>query len=221
MTDRGLAPVVPDRTEVLSTDTQRIGIVGAGRLGQALSRRAAAAGVEVIICNSRDPATLAGFVRDAGPGIAAATIAEATSPEIVVLAVPWQRLDAVFETVPDWEGRIVVDATNPIVAGEVAALGERTSSEVVADGLPGAHLVKAFNTLPAPLLAVTPRRRAGRRVTFVAGDHQRSKGDVLRLVEQLGFAAIDLGPLRCGGALMQYPGGSLAALDLLRIDAKA
>ena len=85
----------------------------------------------------------------------------------------------------------------------------------MADGLPGGHLVKAFNTLPASLVAVETRHDAGRRVVFVAGDHERSTSGVMRLVSQMGFAPVNLGGLRQGGAMMQFPGGPLAGLDLL------
>jgi predicted dinucleotide-binding enzyme len=203
----------------LSIDGTRIGIVGAGRLGQAIARRAAASRVVAIICNSRGPESLGGFVAEVGPLVVAGTIAEAADPEIVVLAVPWSRLPEILEAVPDWEGRIIIDATNPIVTSrEPVELDGRTSSEVVADGLPGAHLVKALNTLRPEHIAADPHIAGGRRVVFLAGDHERSKVAAGRLIDKLGFAPIDLGTLGSGGRLMQFPGGPLPMLNLIRLD---
>ncbi len=203
----------------MNTDGTRIGIVGAGRLGQALARRAAASGVAAVICNSRGPESLRGFAAEVGQLVTAGTLAEATDPEIVVLALPWARLPEILDAVPDWEGRIVIDAMNSIAASDEAAdLGGRTSSEVVADGLPGAHLVKALNTLRPDRIAADPHTAGGRRVVFLAGDHERSKIVAGRLIDRLGFAPIDLGSLSSGGRLMQFPGGPLPALNLVRLD---
>jgi hypothetical protein len=147
------------------------------------------------------------------------TVEEAAQPEIVLLALPWRRLPEAVSKVPDWEGRIVIDATNPIGAPDftIADLGGRTSSEVVADLVPGAHLVKAFNTLRSDILAADPSEAGGRRVIFFSGDHGRAKAEVGRLIDRLGFAGIDLGGLAVGGRLQQFPGGPLATLNLISL----
>lgn len=192
-----------------------IGIVGAGGIGKALARHAAHASIEVHICNSRDPSTLSDFVEEAGPHVRAVTLAEAVKPEIVIIAVPWRKLGEAFASVVDWEGRIAIDTTNAF--GHEAELQGRSSSHVVETFLPGAHLVKAFNTLPPSILGTDPQQAGGRRVIFYSGDHLRSKASVGRLIERLGFAGIDLGTLELGGRLQQFPGGPLPSLNLLRI----
>jgi predicted dinucleotide-binding enzyme len=78
----------------------------------------------------------------------------------------------------------------------IAELGGRTSSQVVADHVPGARVVQIANTLPPPLLTAAPRTNGGRRVLFMSGDDASSaKADVARLFESLGFAVVDLGGL--------------------------
>lgn len=197
-----------------------IGIIGAGAIGTALGERLVAAGEQVLISNSRGPDSLQHLVAAAGPGLTATTVKEAAAEDIVVLAVPWRRLkDAVAATgLDDWSGRIVIDTTNPLGPPDfkVADLGGRTSSEVVADLVPGARLVKAFNTLPPHVLGANPRTPAGRRVIFLSGDDAGANDRITRLIERAGWAAVDLGRLATGGRLQQFPGGPLPTLSLLK-----
>src|SRR5262249_21339972 len=120
---------------------------------------------------------------------------------------------------PAWEGRIVIDATNPVTEPGfcLTELGGRPSSEVVAALVPGARVVKAFNTLAADLLAADPHQAGGRRGLFFSGDDEAAKQEVGRLLEDAGFAGIDLGTLDAGGRLQQFPGGPLPALNLIRV----
>jgi hypothetical protein len=197
-----------------------IGIIGAGAIGQAFARQLARAGINAVISNSRGPESLSAFVREIGSRVTAGTIEDAVQPEIVFVAVPWRQIPDALSNVPDWEGRIVIDPTNPIGPPDykIADLRGRTSSEVVADLVPGAHLVKAFNTLRPDLLAADPAEGGGRRVIFFSGDHARAKAEVARLIDRLGFAGIDLGHLAKGGRLQQFPGGPLPTLNLIRLD---
>jgi predicted dinucleotide-binding enzyme len=197
-----------------------IGVVGGGRIGRAFARRAASAGISTIIAARRGPDSLEAFAEEVGSLVCPARMAAAVQPEIVLLAVPWPRVAEALVNVADWEGRILVDATNPDGPEALAGLGSRTSSEFVAELAPDAHLVKAFNTLPAELLAADPAEGSGRRVVFLSGDHARAKAEVRRLIARLGFAAVDLGGLAEGGRLQQMPGGPLAGLNLIRIDGR-
>ena len=195
-----------------------IGVIGAGRIGQVLARRLAAAGGDVVLSN-RDPRRLTALVGALGPRVRAGSVVDAAAGEVVVLAVPWRDLPAAVAAtgVTDWQGRIVVDPTNPLGPPDfrVADLGGRTSSEVVAGMVPGARLVKAFNTLSPTVLAAQPRAGAGRRVVFLSGDHPDANREVSAMVNAAGWAAVDLGPLAVGGRLQQFPGGPLPTLDLL------
>jgi predicted dinucleotide-binding enzyme len=197
----------------------KIGFIGAGAIAQALARQFLAAGHEVVLSNSRAPTSLAATVTALGAGASAGTRAQAAAADLLVLAVPWQHLEAATAGLPELAGRIVIDTTNPVVMPglRVAELGGLTSSELVARHLPSAQLVKIANTLPPVVLGSAPGVGGGRRVLFMSGDHAPAKGEVARLFESLGFAVVDLGTLALGGRLQQFPGGPLPALDLVRL----
>lgn len=194
----------------------KVGIVGAGSIGRALAMRVVQAGGSCVIGNRRGPDSLVDLVAGLGVGARAGTASEVVQEEVVFLAVPWRALPDAVGFVPDWESRIVVDATNAVGAG--IDLGGRTSSEIVAELAPGARLVKAFNTLRPEWLVADPRAAGGRRVVFFSGDDARAKAEIGRLIERLGFAGIDLGRLAEGGRLQQFPGGPLPSLNLVRLD---
>jgi len=197
-----------------------IGIIGAGAIGTAIARALARAGIDALIANRRGPDSLAALEAELGPRIRAVSTREAARADIVFLAVNWSKLGEALHGLGPWDGRIVVDANNPIEAPDFVPfdLHGRASSEVVAELLPGAKVVKAFNHLPPALLAGDPGAEGGRRVLFVAGDDAGAKAEVLRLIAQLGFAGVDLGTLAGGGRLAQFPGGPLPALNLVRFD---
>jgi 8-hydroxy-5-deazaflavin:NADPH oxidoreductase len=197
-----------------------IGIIGAGNIGQAVAKRLASAQLEASISNSRGPESLSSLVRELGPGIKAATRQEAATADIVFLAVPWTSHADVVSDMPPWNGRIVIDAMNAASIGPegfaALDLGGRPSSEVVAEHLPGARVVKAFNTLTAAVLASDPHQSGGRRVMFMSGADHDAKATVAHLIEQLGFAPIDLGDFGTGRQVQQFPGGALAAINLVK-----
>jgi predicted dinucleotide-binding enzyme len=198
----------------------KIGIIGAGAIGTAIARTLAHAGLEAVIANRRGPGSLAPLEAELGPRIRAVTVREAAQADIVFLAVNWSKIpDAVRDAGP-WNGRIVIDANNPIEAPDFRPfdLGGRSSSEIVADMLPGARVVKGFGHLQPALLAADRGTEGGRRVLFFAGDDAAAKAEVVRLAGRLGFFGIDLGTLAEGGRLFQFPGGPLPALNLVRLD---
>jgi predicted dinucleotide-binding enzyme len=189
-----------------------VGIIGAGRLGHAMARTALRAGRVVVISNSRGPESLASLVSTLGDGASAGTVDEAATADIVVLAVPWPRVPEAVDG-REWNGRIVIDTTNDF---DASALNGRTSSEVVADLVPGARVVKAANTLGAAVLGSDPHEGGGQRVIVLSGDDADAKSDVIALFEEAGFFTIDLGGLRGGGEIQQIH-GPLAGLNLVRL----
>ena len=191
--------------------TDSVGIVGAGRLGQAMARTALRAGRRVVIANSRGPESLASVLSELGDGVSAGTVEEASAVDIVVIAVPWDRVLEAVQGI-DWNGKIVIDATNDWAADD---LNGRTSSEILADLVAGACVVKAANTLGAEVLGADPQEAGGRRVLFVSGDDADAKADVVALFQDAGFAAIDLGDLATGA--MQQIHHPLAGLNLIRL----
>jgi predicted dinucleotide-binding enzyme len=194
------------------SDRNPVGIIGAGRLGQAMARTARRAGRDVVIANSRGPESLESVVSALGDGVSAGTVEEASAVGIVVLAVPWDRVPEAVHGL-EWNSQVVIDATNDWAADD---LNERTSSEIVAGLVAGARVVKAANTLGAEVLGSDPREAGGRRVIFVSGDDAGAKAGVVALFEDAGFAAIDLGELATGGAMQQihHP---LAGVNLIRL----
>jgi predicted dinucleotide-binding enzyme len=189
-----------------------VGIIGAGRIGQAMARTAVRAGRSVTIANSRGPESLASVVSALGEGVSAGTADEAASAGIVVIAVPWDRVPQAVQGL-NWNSQVVIDATNDWAADDLEG---RTSSELVADLVAGARLVKAANTLGADVLGSDPHEAGGQRVIFISGDDADAKATVLALFQDAGFAAIDLGDLATGGAMQQihHP---LAGLNLIRV----
>jgi len=194
-----------------------IGIVGAGGIGQAFASHVARAGYEVIVSNSRGPDSLAKLVSELGPHARAGTRAQAAQADVVFLSVRWEQVPDALAGLPGWGGRIVIDATNPILPGfRLAELTGSTSSEVVASLVPGARVVKAVNTLPVALLASDPRQAGGQRVLFLSGDDAEAKAQVGGILAKTGFATVDLGGLVSGGRLQQF-GGPLPALNLIKL----
>ncbi|TKT73711.1 NADP oxidoreductase [Afipia massiliensis] len=199
--------------------TKTIGIIGSGSIGSAVARRLASAGIEATIANSRGPASLKDLVREIGPSIRAGTVTEAASKDIVLVAVNWSKLPAALAGLPAWNGRIVIDANNPIEAPlfKPAELNGRISSEVFAGLVPGARVVKAFNHLQAHVLASDPQADGGKRVLLYSGDDNAAKAEVAALIDRLGFFGIDLGSLAVGGKLVQFPGGPLPVHNLVKV----
>src|SRR5882762_3224076 len=159
-----------------------IGIIGAGGLGSNAARLLAKSGISATIANSRGPQSLAGLVKELGPSIKAGTVKEAASADIVLVAVRWVDLEKALGGLPAWNGRIVIDGTNPVAFldpdsteakdpnNPLAAygikaidLGGKHSSEVFRAFVPGARIVKVFNHLDDNALR-EPAASGGQRV---------------------------------------------------------
>lgn len=185
----------------------KIGILGAGNIGGVAARLFTAAGHEVALSNSRGPESLKDLVGELGPKAHAMTIDDAARfGEVVLLAVPWRTPEALPH--PDLlEGKIVIDAMNPYRPdGGFYELGGLTSSEHVLKHIPGARLVKAFNTIYYVHLAERGRKDLpldDRHTIYVAGDDVEAKSVVARLIEEIGFAPVDTGSLREGGRMQE------------------
>jgi predicted dinucleotide-binding enzyme len=145
---------------------------------------------------------------------------QAAEADIVILAVGWDQVPQAVGAVPDWEGRIVIDATNQwedFRRGIAADLGDLTGSARNAALMPGARVVKAFNALYGRITAQNPRRRDGRLVVFLAGDDPAANAAVASFADSMGFAPVDLGGLRDGGRFMQVGGGPLSGLHVVKV----
>ncbi len=194
-------------------------IIGSGAIGSALAGHLASKGIDVLLANNRGPASLKDVVRNLGSKVKAVTVKEAAGADMVILAIPFSAVPDAVSVVSDWTGRIVVDATNAVDLPSFTPtdLGGRLSSEIVTQAVPGARVVKAFNTLMASILASNPAEAGGRRVIFTSSDDVDASAAVSALCERLGFYPMNLGRISEGGRLQQF-GGPLSAQNLVRMD---
>ncbi len=187
----------------------KIGIIGAGNIGANAAKLFIKAGHQIAIANSRGAETLKDLVAELRENAQAVSIEEAAKfGEIVFISIPFGK----YTTLPAnaFDGKIVVDSNNyyPDRDGKFAELDENktTSSEMLAEHLRGARIVKGFNTIWFEHLKTQGDVNLPveeRRAIFIAGDDAEAKKTVARLIEEIGFAAVDTGDLRDGGAAQQ------------------
>jgi 8-hydroxy-5-deazaflavin:NADPH oxidoreductase len=200
-----------------------IGIIGAGHIGTALARRSLDTGHDVVIANSRGPESLADLVSglqdraSARGAVRAATAEEAAAGDVVVVTVPLKAVDQV--PAGPLAGKVVLDTCNyyPDRDGKIAELEDETTttSEIVQRHLPGARVVKAFNHIYAADIVgrATPPGTAHRRAVAIAGDDASAKSTAASLIDELGFDAVDLGPLAEGWRVQRDTPGYGPDLD--------
>ncbi len=196
----------------------KIGIIGAGNIGGTLTRRLSALGHQVFVANSKGPGSLAGLAQETGAKAVTAREA-ARSGEVVIVTIPEGKIPELpkdlFAGVP--ESVVVVDTGNYYPQqrdGRIAEIeGGMVESRWVAKQL-GRPVVKAFNNIYAQHLMERGRAAGtpGRIALPVAGDDRRAKDIVMRLVDQLGFDAVDAGGL--DESWRQQPGTPVYATDL-------
>ena len=205
-----------------------IGLIGAGHIGSQIARLAVGSGYDVVISNSRGPATLAGLVAELGPRARAATAVEAAKAgDLVVVTIPLKNYRAV--PVEPLAGKIVIDTNNyyPARDGHIPELDDEstTTSELLQAHLPASKVVKAFNHIHAAELTTDgrPRGTKNRRALAIAGDDPDAKAAATRLLDQFGFDTVDAGPLKEGWRIQRdTPGyGPRRTADELRRDLAA
>ena len=186
-------------------------IIGFGTVGQALARMFARMNIEVTVAGRRPPEALASQAKAIGPTVIPASLQDALKCEVLLLAIPFGGHRDLAKAAASWQGKIVIDVTNAFgIPPE--ELGGLPSSVVISKALTGARLVKAFNHLPAQKLAEDPDIKGGRRVIFLSSDDEKAAERVAALVEELGFAPVELGKLAEGGLLVQARGSTWAQL---------
>jgi 8-hydroxy-5-deazaflavin:NADPH oxidoreductase len=183
----------------------RIAIVGAGRIGGNAARLWSRAGHDVLICFSRHADQLAARAAELGDHVSAASPVHAVgAADVVMLAVPWDAIERALQETGPLAGKVVVDATNQFGAGPKPADGQ-TVAQFNSARMPGARYVRGFNTLTSGFQAGASGRPSDERaVMFICGDYPAAKDVVAKLVEDAGFAAVDLGS-SADAAVMEAP----------------
>jgi hypothetical protein len=181
----------------------KMGILGSGDVGRALGAGFARLGHAVKL-GTRDPGQerIRDWVRQTGDGVSAGTFAEVASfAEVAVLATAWSGTESAIGLAGPARlaGKTVIDATNPLDFSQGLpprlVLGHGDSGgEQVQRWLPGARVVKAFNTVGNPHM-VKPAFPGGPPDMFICGDDDGAKETVTQLLAELGWPAIDLGPI--------------------------
>lgn len=183
----------------------RIAIVGAGRIGGNAARLWSRAGHDVLICFSRHPDQLAARAAELGDHVGVASPSGAVAnADVVMLAVPWDAIDRALEEAGSLAGKIVLDATNQFGTGPKPGQGQ-TVAQFNSARMPGARYVRGFNTLTSGFQAEASNRPGDQRaVLFICGDYPAAKDIVAVLIEDAGFAAVDLGS-NVDAAVMEAP----------------
>lgn len=174
----------------------KIGIIGAGNMGSAFAKRLGAAGHEVTI-TAQDPSHAEQAASAAGGSVRAVPQDQVTAEaELLILATPYGAAVEALRAAGDTNGKTVVDITNPLNADMSGITVGFTSSaaEEIQKAVPGARVVKAFNTIFAQVLGADATGGAKVQVLY-AGDDEAAKQAVRALIESAGFEAVDAGPL--------------------------
>ena len=173
-------------------------VLGAGNMGSAFVKQLTAAGHSVSLAG-RDPVKVAAVAAQYSNVKAVTAAGAALDQDLVILATGYGDAVAALHSVGSLQGKVVVDITNPLTADYMGlSLGHNTSAaEEIAKAVPGAYVVKAFNTVLAQVLNQGATLADGSQLTvFYAGDDDSAKTSVKALAESLGFATADAGGLK-------------------------
>lgn len=184
-------------------------IIGAGNIGTAVAGHFARTGIEVGLAASRGVQGLGDIASRIGAAVTPVEVEGALGADVVILAVPFEAVRELVGRIADWQGRIVVDATNAIDYTDFspADLGGTASSDLVGEWAAGARVVKAFGHTWAKVLAREPGDgNGGKRALFVSGNDPDANASIAHLISQFGFEPIDLGRNAEGGLLQQFGG---------------
>ncbi len=190
----------------------KIGIIGSGRIGGTLGGIWAKAGHEVMF-SSLDLEHDKALAASIGPNARAGTSREAAAfGDVILMAVPYRALPALGKELADvLKGKVVIDATNPIVArdGDIGTWArEKGAGLASAELLPGSRIVRAFNAVGAVRLPDIAQRKGERSGMPIASDDVSAIEIASRLIRDVGFEPVPIGPLAMGRHLI--PGTPLA-----------
>jgi 8-hydroxy-5-deazaflavin:NADPH oxidoreductase len=183
-----------------------IGVIGAGNIGGNAARQFARAGHSVLLSFSRHPASLMALTQEIGALARVGTPVQAAACDVVMISVPWSLIDDAVAQAGPLDGKVVIDTTNQFTsAGAVTLPDGQTAAQFNAVRIRGSRYTKSFNTLTAGFQAAAALRpRADRAVQWIAGDDAEAKGIVMQLIDDAGYAPVDLGGLATC-AVMEAP----------------
>lgn len=194
----------------------KIGIIGAGHIGGTLTRRLRTLGHDVSVANSRGPATLKELANETGAR--AVSVEEAArGKDVVIVTIPEKNIPSLPKNLFGGGAgdTVVVDTGNyyPQRDGKIAAIESGTTESRWVSQQIGHPVIKTFNNIYAKHLMEKglPRGDAKRIALPVAGDDEKAKAVVMRLVDELGFDPVDAGPL--DQSWRQQPGSPVYAAD--------
>jgi predicted dinucleotide-binding enzyme len=199
-----------------------LGIIGAGNIGSQLARLGVAHGYDVVVSNSRGPATLEGLVAELGDHARAALPAEAAEAgDLVIVTIPLHQIDTL--PLAELAGKLVIDTNNyyPERDGAIETLDDETTTtaELLQDLVPDARVVKAFNHIYAADLTTDglPAGTEDRRALVIAGNDPEARDRVTALLDDFGFDTVDLGPLNEGWRIQRDTPGYGQRLDAFEL----
>lgn len=170
----------------------RIAVIGAGNIGGNIARRLAFAGHEIAVSFARDEDALDTFAAEIGATSASPADAVA-SAEVVVISVPWRAIPTALAQTGSLQDKVVIDTTNQFGSGPKPDSGQ-TAAAFNAARMTGARYTKSFNTLTSAFQASAATRPADKQaVQWLCGDEAEAKKIVAALIEEAGYAAVDLG----------------------------
>jgi predicted dinucleotide-binding enzyme len=193
----------------------KIGIIGAGQIGKSLAKKLINAGYSVILSNSRGIKSLKPLVEELGTLAIAGTNEDASNADIIILAVMWDHIPDVLDKLrKQLKGKIVIDVSNFFPKDGNSSKLEKPTGVMVAELIPDAKIVKAFNHLYGKWIEADPQVDNGKRVSFISGDYPSANITVAKVITSLGFEVVDLGNLEQAGRITDV-GTVLSGLNLV------
>jgi hypothetical protein len=170
----------------------KVAVIGAGGMGGGIAKLLA--GSHEVTIGSRDPAKGEAQARELGLAGGGGQADAARDAEVVFLTVPWVAVDETLAELGDLSGTVVVDVTNPYVGGSLQVHDDTSDAELIQSKLPGARVVKGWNTVFSSVLA-DPSFGGQAPTVFLAADDDDAKAIVSALARDMGFDPRDVGPL--------------------------
>lgn len=190
-------------------------IIGTGKIGEAIAKKLVKAGYSVLLTNNKGAESIKNKATSIGNLAIPTDLSKVNQADVLFLTVRWSHLKQVAADVPNLDGKILVDVTNPILDDmSYDDLKGKAASEIVQELFPKTRVVKTLNHYFLKWIAADPKVENGNRIAFVSGDDTKAKNTVSNLLHEFGFKPIDLGNLATGSKLQQA-GGSLAALNIV------